>query len=412
MAGLQDSAGDLALWLHLRGIPASDAPDGLAPPPGKGPLLLVHVAAGQDDPPALAPVLQAMRAAQPDLRLVIEGGTERDVAGRGDGGLPRGILRIPPIRDRTTAARLMTDFAPGALLILGEDLPAALIAAASEDGIPVVMAEARLDGRIRRGFWRDNLTHSLFSRLDHILAPDQPSATLARNLGGRRAAIEVTGPVTDTRPPLPGNEAERRVMAQLLRDRYIWLAAAPTLPEALVALSAHHEMLHYNHRALLIIAGLPTDTLSEIVQKSTELGMDVILRSDDDDPCADDQVLIAEDDDEMGLWFRLAPVCFMGGTLAAGDGLPPRHPFEPAALGSAIIHGPLSGPLDAEWAQLDGANAARRVADAEGLMKAVADLSNADQAAALAQNAWGVCTGGAAVVRHIAATVLGAIGGR
>ncbi|WP_262983261.1 hypothetical protein [Paracoccus mutanolyticus] len=33
-------------------------------------------------------------------------------------------------------------------------------------------------------------------------------------------------------------------------------------------------------------------------------------------------MLIAEDSYEMGLWYRLAPVCFMGGTLFEGPSLP------------------------------------------------------------------------------------------
>ena len=63
----------------------------------------------------------------------------------------------------------------------------------------------------------------------------------------------------------------------------------------------------------------------------------------------------------------------------------------------------------AEWTQLDGANAARMVTDAAGLARAVADLTAADQAAILAGNAWAVSTGGAAVLRRIADTVLNAM---
>ena len=124
----------------------------------------------------------------------------------------------------------------------------------------------------------------------------------------------------------------------------------------------HQAALHHNHRSLLVVAGLPPETVPEIQAEVEALGLAAVLRSEDDDPEADDQVLIAEDSYEMGLWYRLAPVCFMGGTLFEGPSLPPRHPFEPAALGSAIIHGPLPGPHAAEWIQLDGASAARLVA--------------------------------------------------
>lgn len=402
MSGLQTGAGNLALWLHLRrtGGDASAQSPLLAAPEGTGPLLLVHLEPGIEDPPALLPVLLALRAARKNLRILVLGGTGTAEL------LPQGAVRAAAVTDHLSATLAMDALSPAALLVLGEDLPAALIATASSRGTPIILAEARLAGRVRRGFWKDSLTRSLFARIDHILAPDQPSATLARKSGGRRDAVEVTGPVTETRTPLRGNEAERMVMSQLLRQRDVWLASAPTLPETTAVLEAHQSLLNYSHRSLLILAGLPSDAIEGIVAQAEELGMAAVLRSDIDDPCADDQILIAEETDELGLWYRLSPVCFMGGTMAAGDGMPPRHPFEPAALGSAIIHGPLPGPHDAEWAQLDGAGAARRVADTEGLKKAISDLTAADQAAVLAQNAWSVSTGGAAVVRQIAAIIL------
>lgn len=407
MAGLVGSLANLALWLHLLGKrqPSTGATPPI--PEGTGPLLVVRLPPDSDDPPALMPVLGALIGQRPDLRLLLLGGVPDAIT-----GLPRNTLRAAAPNGPEAAAQMLAQIAPAAILLIGDDLPADLIVAAAQADIPLILAEARLSSRLKRSLWQDTLSRGLFARIDHILAPDSPAATLARDLGGRPSAIEVTGPVTDTRAPLRGNEAERQVLAQMLSGRHIWLAATPTEPEAAAVLSAHQAALQFNHRALLIIAGLPPASVPRVVARAEELGMAAVLRSDDEDPSSDDQILIAEDDDELGLWYRLAPVCFMGGTLLEGEALPARHPFEPAALGSAIIHGPLPGPFDAEWAQLDGADATRLVTDTQGLIKAVVDLAAADQAAILAQNAWNVSTGGAAVVRRIAATVLGAIGAK
>ena len=172
-------------------------------------------------------------------------------------GLPRNTLRALAPGDPHTVAQLLAQLAPMALLLIGDDLPLAMILPAAQAGIPIIMAEARLSARLKRGLWQDTLSRGLFARIDHILAPDIPAATLARELGGNPAVIEVTGPVTDTRAPLRGNEAERQVLAQMLSGRHIWLAATPTEPEAFAALAAHQAALQFNHRALLIIAGLP-----------------------------------------------------------------------------------------------------------------------------------------------------------
>ncbi len=405
MSATGSTAGNLALWLHLRGLGGQSAsPETISPPSGEGPLLLIHLPDDQEDPPALTPLVAALLSSRKDLRIAFSGG-KREPSENASGR----SVNLPRLNSPAQARAALAQIRPAAILILGAELPAALIATAADAQIPLILAEARLDTCLNRGLWRDMVTRSLLSRITTILAPDHQAVGLLRKLGSPATRIEMIGPVTDTRAPLRGNEAERQALAQQLQGRHIWLAAAPSLPEAKAALAAHQDALQYNHRALLIIAGLAPDILPEVLDAGEELGMAMILRTDDDDPQPDDQVLIAEDDDEMGLWYRLAPVSFMGGTLLEGAALSPRHPFEPAALGSAIIHGPLPAGYEAEWAQLDGAHAARKIADAAGLKQAVSDLSLSEQAALLARNAWTVSTGGAAVLRRIVSEILTAM---
>ncbi len=402
-----DATSSLALWLHLRRRAAfgSDRALPLVPPPGEGPLILIHLSERADDPPPVGALIRAMLLRRPGLRFAFSG------AAPAPDSLPpdlRAIHMALP-RDPGAVREVIEALAPRALLLMGDQLPSALITGMAERGLPMILSEARLSAYARSGSWRGAINRGLMARITHVLAPDLTAGAAARQLGASADRVELTGPVTETLPPLSANEAERRALAQIMGGRHIWLAAAPTLPEARAALAAHQAALQHNHRALLILADLPDAIVPGILAEVESLGLAAVLRSEDQDPEPDDHVLIAEDGYEMGLWYRLAPVCFMGGTLLAGDGATPRHPFEPAALGSAIIHGPLTEAHSAEWTQLDGASAARMVADPAGLSRAVADLSAADQAAMLAGNAWAVSTGGAAVLRRIADTVIDAM---
>lgn len=402
-----DATSSLALWLHLRrrATFGSDRAEPLVPPPGEGPLILVHLSERADDPPPVGALIRAMLLRRPGLRFAFSG------AAPAPDSLPPDLraIHMPLPRDPGAVREVIGVLAPRALLLMGDQLPSALITGMAERGLPMILSEARLSAYARSGSWRGAINRGLMARITHVLAPDLTAGAAARQLGAGADRVELTGPVTETLPPLSANEAERRALAQIMGGRHIWLAAAPTLPEARAALAAHQAALQHNHRALLILADLPDAIIPGILAEVESLGLAAVLRSEDHDPEPDDHVLIAEDGYEMGLWYRLAPVCFMGGTLLAGDGATPRHPFEAAALGSAIIHGPLTEAHSAEWTQLDGASAARMVADAAGLSRAVADLSAADQAAMLAGNAWAVSTGGAAVLRRIADTVIDAM---
>lgn len=401
-----DATASLALWLHLRRAALSSGPvPPIATPPGDGPLVLVHLSEQAEDPPQPAALIKALLARRPGLRFAFSG------APLPSDHLPAGLrsVALPPCHDPAVAHEAIQTLRPRVALILGDQLPASLISVMAEQRLPVILCEARLVAYTRRGSWRGAVNRGLIGKITRILAPDPTAAAAARQLGAAPDRVELTGPITETRPPLAANEAERRALAQILAGRHTLLAACPTLPEAKAVLAAHQAALHHNHRALLILAGLSEEILPQIRAEVEALGLAAVLRSDDEDPSPDDHVLIAEDTQEMGLWYRLAPVSFMGGTLLPGPGLAPRHPFEPAALGSAIIHGPIAGPHGPEWVQLDGASAARLVTDAAGLTRAVTDLSAADQAAMLAGNAWSVSTGGAAVLGRIADTVIEAM---
>ena len=80
---------------------------------------------------------------------------------------------------------------------------------------------------------------------------------------------------------------------------------------------------------------------------------------------------------EMGLWLRLAPVAFIGGSIAAHGG---HNPFEPAALGAAILHGPQTGNFAPAYAALARVGGAQSVADEVEMGVALAALLGSETA--------------------------------
>ena len=75
--------------------------------------------------------------------------------------------------------------------------------------------------------------------------------------------------------------------------------------------------------------------------------------------------------------------------------------MEPAALGSAILYGPQSGPHGVAYGRLGAARAARMVASAGDLAQALGDLLSPDRAARQAQAAWAVASEGAEVTHRV-----------
>lgn len=378
----------------------------LALPTGEGPLVWLRIGAGYDqtgpDDGSLAPALiqLLMQMRRRGLQIAVS---------RAVGGMPdlatRGVSSVPDaaLSDAQAAAQLAA-MQPDAVLLIGTDLPRPLIDAATARDIPVILTETRLIAP-KRGWALPSLgRRSLLSQLTLLLLPDPASRDAALEMGAAPERIEVTGPITLTREPLKHLEAERESLAEAFKGRQIWLAICVTEAEEEALIEAQLTVLRYSHRAMLIV--LPDDPRRSeaMAARMNEAGLVVAQRYYDEDPTDEVSVYLADDPFEMGLWYRLAPSTFMGTTLF-GPTDAARDPFEAASLGSAAIHGPLDGPFAAEWAQLDGAGAARRVEDSAGLSQAVVALLAADQAALVATNAWSVSTGGEGVANRIAHAV-------
>lgn len=397
----------LALYLLAAGRRGA-GPEPLRADRPQGTLVWMHLGAGSGQQ-RLAQLARRLAELRPGLMFLVTA----------EGLDPPGITGFPPatLAERQPAERLssisafLEHWRPDLGLLAGVALPPALIAEAHERNIPLVLADIRLGaadaGRWR---WRRGLAASLLARFIRILVQDPETAARLRAVGGRRLPVEVAGRIEETTDPLPGSEAERMALAELLATRPVWLAVACPAAEEEAVIAAHARAMGLAHRMLLILVPADPARADALAERIGKEGWIVARRSREEEPEPEVQVFLADAEAELGLWYRLAPVTFMGGTLAPDGG--GRSPFEPAALGSAILHGPHAGPYPEAYALLAEARAARFVADPEALAEAVTDLIAPDRAAQLAHNAWAASSGGAEVTDRVAGAVLATLDGR
>lgn len=385
---------DFAQWLQKR-VPRSEGatPEPMIPP-GDGPLVLLY---GTN----AGPVATELRRLCPPVRV---GALGPVVVERGARAVPM-VLPEPP-NDALPARRLLELAAPGAVLLSGGVLPTALIDACEDAAVPVTLvADASgLAAAAARRVWRGGRRGPL-ARLSRVLVPDGATREAALREGIAPLRVEILGTALPVLPPLPCNQHELAALRPLLRDRPVWLAASLPRRELTAVMAAHEWLLSARHRALLIIAPASARDADAMAVTLAERGMSV-ARIEDSDPSPETQVLLAEDSAELGLWYRLASVTYAGGTLIQEAESIPRHPFEPAGLGTAIVHGPLMGDHAAQWRALDRAGGARQIRGPLALPRVIEELSAPDTAARLARAAWEVATEGADITRRIAQAVL------
>ncbi|MDQ7079854.1 MAG: 3-deoxy-D-manno-octulosonic acid transferase, partial [Paracoccaceae bacterium] len=157
---------------------------------------------------------------------------------------------------------------------------------------------------------------------------------------------------------------------------------------------AHRHAARAAQRLLLIIAPRHPERGPEIAEMLRKDGWKIAVRSQGEIPNATTEIYLADTLGEMGLWYRLAPVTFLGGSLVEIGG---HNPFEPAALGSAIIHGPHVFKVEDIFNRLAAAGATVKVGSAEQLGRMVVQVLSPEKAAAMAHAAWEVSSAGAEV---------------
>ena len=240
--------------------------------------------------------------------------------------------------------------------------------------------------------------------LFHSLYTTGPEASRRlRRLGIDGARVHDATPFLDTDAPLDCSDSLHEELAAAIAGRPVWLAARLRVEEAGDVLHAHRQASRLAHRLLLILA--PADAAAgEVIARL--LRRDQLRVCDWDAgemPDENTQVLLASGPDDLGLWYRLAPLAFVGGSLVSGTG--GEDPFEAAALGAAILYGPnVGGHLEA-YSRLVGAGAARIIRDADSLGTAVSHLVAPDQAATMAHAGWDVISSGARLVDRVLAEV-------
>ncbi len=323
--------------------------------------------------------------------------------------VPHPVLHLPPPGDGISEVRGFLDhWHPDVIVMAEGELRPTLIHDAHERHIPMVMVEGRAPVLLRgREGWYPGLIKATLALLQEVQVLDASASKAFRKAG---VDTVIAGRMEEGSAALPCNEAERAALARLLATRPVWLAADLPEAEETAVIEAHRSALRLAHRLLLIVVPENPDRAAPLTARMQEAeGWQVANRAADEEPEPETEVLIA-DGAEYGLWYRLAPITFMGGSLAGTGCL--RDPLEPAALGSAIVHGPRPGLFGTIFGRLGAARAARSVASSYDLAEALGDLLSPDRAARHAQAAWAVASDGVEATDRVIALVRRMMGER
>lgn len=389
------------LWLRLRArlSPGGPAAERLAAPDcpeGAGPLIWLH-AASNGELAAARPVIAALRAALPGLRLLVTANslTGRDLAA--GWSLPGTRARLAPHDDGATVARFLDTARPLALIVIENELWPNRLSLCASRGIPVFCLSARLSDRSAR-LWRrfPGLAAQVIGAIRWLAPQDEASRGRFAALG---LAPERIGPAMVLKSAAAASEA-----VPLPFPRATTLLAASTHEgEEAIALAAFAGARATRADLHLILAPRHVRRRDEVEAAIRAAALPFATRSRGAEPDAAVPVYVADTMGEMGRWYAGAGMTFVGGSLVDRGG---HTPFEPAAHGSAILTGPNVANAAPAYAALFAAGGATEVTDATSLAAAILRLADPEtqrRQAGAATRALAPFTADAAIAAFLAA---------
>ncbi len=278
--------------------------------------------------------------------------------------LPAGAVhQYVPLDAPKFVVRFLDHWRPDLAIFAESELWPNLIEATHARGAPIVIVNARMSPRSYLR-WRNapSAAHALLEKIDVAFAQTNDDAARLMRLGAPRVQIAGNLKYDVAAPPAPP-KAVAEISAQI-GARPTWIAASTHEGEEAICFDAHLALAARHPSLLTIVAPRDARRGATLAEAAKARGLNVAQRSAGERIDRATQIYIADTFGEMGLWYRLSGIVFMGKSLAPGGG---QNPIEPAKLGSAILHGPSVGNFADAYAALDAAGASAAAGNAREL---------------------------------------------
>ncbi len=285
--------------------------------------------------------------------------------------LPAGAVhQYMPLDAPRWVERFLAHWRPDLAIVAESEIWPNTIVSLHRRGIPLVLVNGRMSERSFKGWARSpDTARALLARIAICLAQTREDGERFARLGAPR--ISVVGNLKYDSAVPPADAQQLAYLGDMIGDRPVWVAASTHPGEDEVVARVHARLKARFPRLLTVIVPRHPRRGEEVARIAAAAGLRVSRRAKGGRPLPSVDFYLADTVGELGLFYRLCPLVFLGGSLVPHGG---QNPIEPVRLESAVLHGPHVHNFHEPYGALDAGGGARSVADEDALLAGVAEL--------------------------------------
>jgi 3-deoxy-D-manno-octulosonic-acid transferase len=334
-----------------------------------GPLVWIH-AASVGEATAMLALIERLLRERPALQILLTTGTVTS-ARLLETRLPsRAWHQFAPVDLPHWIGRFLDHWRPDLALWVESELWPNLVLETHARGVPMVLLNGRLSARsFTHWQWFPGLIRPMLGAFALCLAQDHEQAERLHRLGAR--SIATAGDLKAAANALPIDALHLESLRRQIGRRPVWLAASTHAGEEEFIAHVHRELAMTRSDLLTVIVPRHPARGDAIAGMLSDRGLRAARRSQGEPVTGRIEIYLADTMGELGLFYAVAGIAFVGGSLVAKGG---HNPFEAVRLDCAVLHGPHVGNCAGMAAELDAAGASETVSNAGELALAVSAL--------------------------------------
>lgn len=354
---------------------------------------------------SMLPLINKLLEIYPDIHVMVTTGTTTSAEVMAKRLPERAFHQYLPIDNPVFTTRFVRYWQPTIALWFESEFWPAILSTIKRKNIPLILINGRISNKtFKRWQQFEYIIKELLGCFNACLGQSEEDAYRLRVLGAKDAMC--LGNLKYAGLPIPVDEAKKKEILSQIGTRPLWLVSSTHDDEEYKIGRFLKELQEKHPHLLTLIAPRHPQRGAEIKKKlQEEYGLNVSLRSADEKIGAQTDVYVADTIGEMGIWYEIAPIVFVGGSLIPHGG---QNFMEPSRCRDAVIVGPHMHNFTDAVSRAKKADGLIQVNDVIDLMAMVDQLlSNKELLEAKQSLAYNWATGEAKVLDGIVEKIQG-----